>query len=154
MVPAELYQRVRISYHEETREDGERELGVLEGTAAELGLRPLSLVVHAVPQSPAEPEISPDDIVGLGYRRTLRGVSGESALPSKFVIEQERNGGVTREWLEIETTSSGHSPVRSRRVLFDAAHSGRTPAEPRPFRRYSISVLPGPVPPAWLSRAG
>lgn len=177
-VPDSLHHRVRISYHAETREDGERELGVLEGTTGELGLRPLSLLIHAVAQSPAgpvtlggspggiaggiagalsggrpeedEPTVSVEDVVGISYRRVLRDPSGESVLSSTFVLEEERGRALLREWLEIETRGPGVEPVRSRRILFDAGarRDGRT--EPRALRRHVVTVVPGPVPLRWL----
>jgi len=179
-VPDALFQRVRISYHEETGVGGEKELGVIEGTAVELGFLPLSLAVKRVPQSPAgplsrgesprgitggiagalsggapaeeEPE-SPteDDIVGMSYRRTLGEGPVQSLLPSTFLLEAERDGGLVREWLEIELSAPGAPPIRSRRTLFDSEQSREDPREPLPVRRYGISVVPGPVSHGWIS---
>jgi hypothetical protein len=178
-IPADLHQRVRISYHEETRSGDSRELGVIDGTTVELALLPLSLAVRGVPQSPAgpvdrgasprgitggiagalsggapreeEPEpVTEDDIVGISYRRALREGPVESLLPSTFLLEAERDGGLSREWLEIEVTGPGFPPLRSRRILFDAGQSPDGPAEPAPVRRYTISIVPGPLSRDWL----
>lgn len=180
-VPDSLHHRVRISYHEESLEEGARELGVVEGTSIALGLIPLSLSVHAVPQSPAgsvtaggspgavaggiagalgggkakreeEVVVSEDDLVGVSYRRTLRDVSGESILPETFVFQEDRARGLIREWLEVETSGPGLEPVRSRRVLFQALPGDDSPVEPRAVRRYVFTVVPGRVPLTWLRR--
>ncbi len=178
-VPAELFQRVRISYHEETLLGGVRELGVIEGTAVELGLLPISLSVRSVPQSPAgpldrgaspggitggiagalsggaakekEPEpVTVDDLVGISYRRVLLKGTAESTLPSTFLLEGERDGGLAREWLEFQLSAPGTPLVRSTRTLFDSENDKGDVREPVPVRRYTFSVLPGPVSHLWL----
>ena len=178
-VPEDLYHRVRIVYREETASGGERELGVIQGTAMELGLRPLTLAVRAVPQSPVgpvsrggspagitgglagalggarpkedEPEtVNADDLVGISYQRSLRANGIEETLPSTFLLEEERDGGLEREWLEIELTGPGVQPIQSRRILFDSERSRANQAEPPAVRRYTVSVIPGPVPQKWL----
>jgi len=178
-VPGELYQRVRIAYLEDTRTEEPRELGVVEGRVVDLSLRPISLSIRGVPQSPAGPvtrggtprgitggiagalsggapkeeepeEVTEDDLVGLSYRRSLWTTSDESSLPSTFLLEGERDGGLSREWLEIELTGPGLPPLRSTRVLFDSDWMKDVSAEPPPMRRFSVAVVPGPVPRDWL----
>ena len=178
-IPEELYQRVRISYHEETLLGGEKELGVVEGTVAELGLIPISLSVRSIPQSPQgpvdrgaspggitggiagalsggtpaeeEPEtVTEDDLIGISYKRTLMEGGAESTLPPTFLLEAERDGGLKREWLKIELAAPGIPSLTSIRTLFDSENDGGDPAEPPPVRRYTFSVVPGPVSHGWL----
>lgn len=178
-IPQELYQTVRISYHEETVLGGEKELGVIHGSALELSLRPISLSVRSVLQSPAgppergaspggitggiagalsggdppeeEPEpFTVDDLVGISYRRALLEGSAEASLPHTFLLEAERDGGLVREWLEVETTAPGAPPMTSTRLLFDSEWDSGEVAEPPPVRRYGISIVPGPIPLDWL----
>ncbi|MCK5273289.1 MAG: hypothetical protein KAR37_01470, partial [Alphaproteobacteria bacterium] len=173
-LPGELYQRIVLTLHEETAGGEKRELGRLEATSAELGLQPLSLLVLGVQQlrAPEEekkkgggagglfggaissskkkedgsaeaPKVA--EAVGMAYRRTLlHGDETVELAPSLF-LNDEPDSAIRREWLEIAIHAPGREPrvvVRDLYVVDAPAVDGAAPA---PYRRYSLTLVPGPI---------
>ncbi|HEV2146438.1 MAG TPA: transglutaminase family protein [Longimicrobiaceae bacterium] len=167
----ELFQRVAVKLKEETGDGKVRDLGRFEGTVAELGLRPISLVVRAIPQAAAAPEAAmgspggmlggmgsalgggsaekepaapaaPAKIVGVAYRRALEVAGAAQKVEPTVVMNGDARGALRREWLEFTLTAPGEAPRAVERDLFRADGSTPTPAE---ARRYTINLVPGRV---------
>jgi hypothetical protein len=129
-LPEDMYQRIRLTLHEETAGGETRELGRLEGRAAELGLARLSLAIIAVPQvkapepekkkgggagglfggavsggdQQAEPAAEPKEpakTVGVTHRRALQRGGETIDFAPTLVLDEEAGSAIRREWLEI-----------------------------------------------------
>jgi hypothetical protein len=174
-IPKKYYQTLSISLKQELQNGEVSKLGSTEGRVADLGLTPISLIVHRVPKSSAESAKKP-----RGTSRTLGGMGGslagskpdepaveEAPKPiavehqrrlfiggefvswkNTLVAEQERAGFIKQEWLEFEVRLPEAAPVRTRRQLYLYQPDG--PQEPQAVRHYSISVVPGPLSEDWL----
>ena len=168
-----LFQRVDATLKEETVSGKSRELGHFAGTVSELGMKPISLVVRAIPQStggnipqqskgspaaamrgmgdalggatapPPPPKATPKKMVGVAYVRDMS-VGG---LPQKIQRTTVRDGdtgaAIRREWIEFNLTVPGTQPRRVERVLYQADDKKKAPSVER---RYTITILSGRVP--------
>ena len=168
-----LFQRVDATLKEETVSGKSRELGRFAGTVSELGMKPISLVVRAIPQStggnipqqskgspaaamrgmgdalggatapPPPPKATPKKMVGVAYVRDMS-VGG---LPQKIQRTTVRDGdtgaAIRREWIEFNLTVPGTQPRRVERVLYQADDKKKAPSVER---RYTITILSGRVP--------
>jgi hypothetical protein len=171
--PRELFQHVRITVREATKENANRELGVIEGTVAELGARPVALVMRSIPQvatgevprragpaglfgglggalgggraAPAETE-SPGEpeMVGVRIRRHVVGDDGRREIGATLVLAEERNDLIEREWIEITLTAPGARPQTIERTLFPGDLAASGGGPPE-NRTFVINVLPGPL---------
>lgn len=175
-LPGDMYQRIVLTVHEETAGGAKRELGRLEGTAAEWGLRPLSLLVLGVRQleMPQEgkakrssagglfggalsggkksEEAAPESPkaprpAGMVYRRTLLAGADTTELAPSLVLDDDPDSRIHREWLELAI----HVPGRDPRTVVRDLHVDDAPgvggAAPMPYRRYTLAVLTGPIEP-------
>ncbi|UCH74578.1 MAG: transglutaminase family protein [Rhodospirillales bacterium] len=172
--PEEMYQRIRLTLHEETAGGETRELGRLEGRIAGLGLRPLSLVILGVPQlkapapekkkggsagglfgsalsggdrqseAAAEPQ-EPAKTVGIVYRRMLQRGDETIDLAPSLVLDEEADSAIHREWLEIAIEAPGRAPRIVVRDLYVEDAPSVDGAAPAPYRRYALTVMTGPL---------
>lgn len=173
-LPEDLHQHIRLTLHEETAGGETRELGRLEGRAAALGLERLSLAILGVPQvkapepekkkgggagglfggaisgggrqpEPAAESKEPARTVGTMYRRILQRGGETIDLAPTLVLDKEAGSAIRREWLEIAVEAPGREPrvvVRDLYVVDAPAVDGAAPA---PYRRYSLTLVPGPI---------
>jgi hypothetical protein len=174
-VPAEYLQRLKVSLKQELQGGEIAELGSHDEAVVNLGLRPLSLIIHRVPKSSADndkkPRSASESMGGLGgslagggakkqaeapapkpvaveYQRRLF-VQGEyEPWASTLVAEQDRDGFIAREWLEFELTVPGSEAIRTEREIF--RYNPASAKEPQAVRHYSISIVPGPINEHWL----
>ena len=173
-LPADMYQRIVLTVHEETAGGVKREVGRLEGTAAELGLRPMSLLVLGVRQLelPEEgktkgrsagglfggalsgggtsEEFAPESPeaprrAGTVYRRTLLSGKDTAELASSLVLDDDPDSRIHREWLELAIHVPGRDPRTVVRDLYVNDAPGIGGAPPMPYRRYTLAVLTGPI---------
>ena len=174
-IPKDNYQTLRLSLKQELSDGTVAQLGSVQESVVNLGLRPISLIVHRVPKSSSEKEEKP-----RGTSRTLGGMGGslgggkpepqvEDEVPrlvavehqrrlfingafvpwqGTLVAEQERDGFIKREWLELDVSLLGVPTVRTQRELY--RHWPGGPKEPPAVRHYAISVIPGPITDNWL----
>jgi hypothetical protein len=175
-LPGDMYQRIVLTVHEETSDGAKRELGSLEGTAAELGLRPLSLLVLGVRQletpeegkakggsagglfggvlsggkknedNAAESPNAPRP-AGMVYRRTLLAGQDTTQLAPSLVRDDDPASRVRREWLKLVIHVPGRDPRTVVRDLYINDAPGVDGAAPTPYRRYTLAVLTGPIEP-------
>jgi hypothetical protein len=173
-LPDDMRQRIVLTLHEETAGGEKRELGRLEATSAELGLQPLSLLVLGVRQLKApeeekkqgggaggllggalmgggkKPETAAQEPkaaepVGMMYRRTLlRGGETVELAPS-LVLNDDPDSRIRREWLEIAIHAPGRDPRIVVRDLYVDDAPGVDASAPAPYRRYSLSIMAGPI---------
>jgi hypothetical protein len=173
-LPEDMHQRISLTLHEETAGGETRELGRLEGKAATLGLSTLSLAIIAVPQvkapepekkkgggagglfggavsggdQQAEPAAEPKEpakTVGVTHRRALQHGGETIDFAPTLVLDEEAGSAIRREWLEIAIEAPGREPrvvVRDLYVVDAPAVDGAAPA---PYRRYSLTLVPGPI---------
>jgi hypothetical protein len=174
-VPAEYFQRLRVSLKQELQGGEIAELGSLDEPVVNLGLRPLSLIIHRIPKSSAEkgkkPRSASESMGGLGgslaggeakkqadapapklvaveYQRRLFVRGDYEPWESTLVAEQDRDGFIAREWLEFDITVPGSEAIRTEREIF--RYNSASAKEPRAVRHYSISIVPGPMNGQWL----
>ncbi len=168
-----LFQRIDATLKEETVSGKSRELGHFAGTVSELGMKPISLVVRAIPQStggnvpqqakgspaaamrgmgdalggatapPPPPKATPKKMVGVAYVRDMS-VGG---LPQKILRTTVRDGdtgaAIRREWIEFNVAAPGAQPRRVERVLYQVDEKKNSPSVER---RYTITILSGRIP--------
>lgn len=172
--PAAMHHRVVAVLREETGSGGVRELGRFEGTTAELGMRPISLVVRAIPQVAAEEEPAggPGGATGVlgGMGASLGGGEEKPAErprrrgasePVGVAYRRQLDVGGTRQAVESTVVLNGDAAGALRREWLEFALSG--PGEstrkierdlylaegaasaPAGVRRYTVNIVPGRV---------
>jgi hypothetical protein len=172
--PASMHHRVVAVLHEETANGRTRELGRFEGSTVELGMRPISLVVRAIPQVAAEEEAAagPAGATGMmgGMGAALGGGSakseesrGRKRAPAVVGVAYRRqlDVGGTRQSAESTIVRNGDASASLRREWVEFSLSGpgeparkverdlylaSDPADvPAGVRRYTINIVPGRV---------
>ncbi|HZK78139.1 MAG TPA: transglutaminase domain-containing protein [Gemmatimonadaceae bacterium] len=168
-----LFQRVDASLKEETVNGRSRELAHFAGTVSDLGMKPISLVVRAIPQStggdvpqqakgspaaamkgmgdalggatapPPPPKATPKKMVGVAYVRDLSVGAVSQKVQRTTVRDGDAGAAIRREWIEFNLTGPGAQPRRIERVLYQADEKSKAPSVER---RYTISVLSGRIP--------
>ena len=171
--PSELFQHVRITVREDTKESASRELGVIEGTVAEFGARPVALVMHSIPQAasgevarptspaghfgglggalggaraaPAEPDSTDEpETVGVRIRRYVLDDDQRHEIGGTLLVTEERGDLIEREWVEITLTAPGARPKIIERTLYPGDLAAAAGGPPE-NRTFVINVLPGPL---------
>jgi len=168
-----LFQRVDAVLKEETVNGRSRELARFAGTSSDLGMKPISLVVRAIPQStggdvpqqakgspaaavsgmndalggatapPPPPKATPKKMVGVAYVRDLSVGAVSQKVQRTTVRDGDAGAAIRREWIEFNLTAPGMQPRRVERVLYQADEKSKAPSVER---RYTISVLSGRIP--------
>ncbi len=171
--PAELYQRIEFTWKIDTPERGGQQVARWGGTVAGLGLQPISLVVDAVPGTPAQaPPAQPSaggmfggalaggpppkptgerpatnqSPTGIRYARSVETDTRPNAIGNVSLVS--RPGSlVRREYLEIKLTGPGGLDRTIGRTLYEA--EGETASSLASHRRYTLLIVPGPVSPSF-----
>jgi hypothetical protein len=168
-----LFQRVDASLKEETVNGRSRELAHFAGTVSDLGMKPISLVVRAIPQStggtvpqqakgspsaamkgmgdalggatapPPPPKETPKKMVGVAYVRDLSVGAVSQKVQRTTVRDGDAGAAIRREWIEFNLTAPGAQPRRVERVLYQKDEKSNAPSVER---RYTINVLSGRIP--------
>ena len=170
--PDALYQRIEATLKEETVNGQSRELVRFAGTSADLGTKPISLVVRSIPQStggepakkkgpaaavggmndalgggsgapPEPPKPTEKKMVGVAYVRDMSVAGISQKVKRTTVRDGDAGAAIKREWLEFNLTGPGAQPRRVDRVLYQADEKSRLPALER---RYSITIVSGRIP--------
>jgi transglutaminase-like putative cysteine protease len=171
-----LFQRVEATLREETTNGQSRELGRFAGTVAELSMKPISLVVRAIPQStggnaPQQSAGSPAGAMG-GMGGALGGATEppkppeppkktEKEIVGVAYVRNMSVGGVPQK-LQRTTVRNGDNGAAIRRewIEFNLTGPGAQPRRvdrvlyqadekakvPVVERRYTISILSGRIP--------
>ena len=173
-MPADaLFQRVDAVIREETVNGRSRELARFAGMVSDLGMRPISLVVRAIPQStggdvpqqakgspaaavsgmndalggatapPPPPKATPKRMVGVAYVRDLSIGSLSQKVQRTTVRDGDTGAAIRREWIEFNLTGPNTPPRRVERVLYQVDEKATAPSVER---RYTISILSGRMP--------
>ncbi|MEO8575935.1 MAG: transglutaminase domain-containing protein [Gemmatimonadales bacterium] len=170
--PDALFQRVEATLREETVNGQSHELARFAGTSADLGTKPISLVVRTIPQStggetpkkpgppaaiggmndalgggsgapPEPPKPTPKKMVGVAYVRDMSVSGVQQKVKRTTVRDGDAGAAIKREWLEFNLTGPGAPPRRVDRVLYQVDEKAKLPALER---RYSITILSGRIP--------
>ncbi len=168
--PADLYQRAEFTWRIDTTARAAQQVARWDGTIADLGLQPISLVVDAVPGTPKQPRQQPssgglfggslsgkpqsqtpdDDEPATPSRPTalryVRAIETDSRRPVSGNVSLASQPGsfVRREWLEIKLTGPGGLARTLERTLYE--RGADAPPVRAEHRRYTILLVPGPVP--------
>ena len=171
--PDALFQRVDATLKEETVNGRSRELARFAGTVSDLGMKPISLVVRAIPQStggdvpqqakgspaatvsgmndalggatapPPPPKATPKKMVGVAYVRDLSVGSVSQKIQRTTVRDGDAGAAIRREWIEFNLSGPNTPARRVERVLYQVDEKANAPSVER---RYTISVLSGRIP--------
>ena len=168
-----MFHRIEATLKAETANGQSQELGRFSGTVADLGMKPISLVVRSIPQStggesqqatgsPAGQVGGMGDALGGGTeapppeppKKTEKQIVGfayvrdlnVAGIPQKLQRTTVRNadGGTALKRESIEFTVTGPGGQRTvERVLYQANEQSKSPSLER---RYTISILSGRIP--------
>ena len=167
--PPDLYQRVAFVWNIATASRPVQEVARWSGTVADVGLRPISLVVDGIPGSPKQPPPARPSAGGMfggaltgaappqpaaehpaaGQAPTairyVRSVEADTLRPATGNVSTASQPGsfVRREWIDIKLTGPGGLNRAVDRTLYET--EGETTPPRAEHRRYTILVVPGPV---------
>jgi Zn finger protein HypA/HybF involved in hydrogenase expression len=178
-LPEAMYQRLRISVHEQLVNGSSRELGHVEGHVADLALQPMSFLVMAAPQLKQRPEkpmrgtvdmfggalsgdepeqrkaeepVSAAPPIGMRYRRALFGAGIQQSIVDTVVLDAEPEKHLSREWLRFELFQpNGKTRVIDRNTFLKGG-PGDVKGIPAAYRRYSIAISAGPLDPEVIAQ--
>jgi len=168
--PADLYQRIELAWKIDTPDRAAQQVARWSGTTAGLGLQPISLVVDAIPGSQGPPPPATTSAGGMfggalagaatpkpageqpaanqavSAIRYARSVETDGRQPATSNVSFLNRPGslVRREYLEIKLTGPGGLSRTTERTLYEAEGDPRSVRAAH--RRYTLLVVPGPVP--------
>lgn len=172
-----LHQRVEFTWKVDTAARAAQQVARWNGTVADLGLQPISLVVDAVPGTPKQPP-PPKPSSGGAFGGALSGTpepqktnepsaSGQAPTALRYVrsietdtrrpatgnvsLANQPGSFVRREWVEIKLTGPGGLARTIERTLYE--READAPSMQAEHRRYTILLVPGPVSPSYADDA-
>jgi hypothetical protein len=96
------------------------------------------------PETPSEP----GPIIGVDFSGYVDVVGQVRSIQPTQVRLADPSSSIKRQWIEFTYQQPGASPRTIERTLYEAAST--SDQQPPPYRRYTITIAPGPVPEAVL----